>query len=95
MKKRLGAVLYNLDRTIASAIWPDHPQETISSQVGRIAIGAGKPDGWTPRWKFERMWAIALAKWLNSTPSIWGQDHTSKAIFHADALDHADDGKEQ
>jgi hypothetical protein len=94
VRKRLGAVLYNFDRLVASAIWGT-TQETISSEVGRIAIGAGKPDGWTPRWGFEVVWAVALAKWLNSTPAIWGQNHTSKAIFHADLLDHADDGKEQ
>lgn len=94
MKKRLGAFLYNADRTVASILWGT-TQETISSEVGRIAIGAGKPDGWSPRWDFERRWACALARWLNSTPAIWGHDHTSKAIFHADALDHADDGIEQ
>ena len=94
MRKRLGATLYNLDRLIASVIWGT-TQETISSEVGRIAIGAGKPDGWTPRYRFEAVWTKALAQWLNATPSIWGHDHTSKAIFHADQLDHADDGVEQ
>lgn len=94
MTKRLGAGLYNLDRLIASLIWGTS-QETISSEVGRIAIGAGKLDGWTPKWSWERKGAIALAKWLNSTPCLWGHDHTSKAIFHANLLDHADDGKEQ
>ncbi len=94
MKKRLGAVAYNLDRTIASLIWGT-VQETISSQVGRISIGAGQTDGWTPKRSFEIRWAKALAKWLNSTPSIWGYDHTNKAIRHADALDHVDDGQEQ
>lgn len=92
--RRLGAFLYNLDRTIASLIWGTH-QETISSEVGRIAIGAGKPDGWTPRWKFEVVWAKALANWLNTTPSIWGYDHTQKAIIHADELDAADNEDEQ
>lgn len=94
LRKRLGSFLYNLDRTIASLIFGTE-QETISSEVGRIAIGAGKPDGWTPRYQWETSAAIALARWLNSTPSIWGKDHTSKAIFHADLLDHADDGVEQ
>lgn len=83
-----------MDRSIASLLWGTY-QETISSEVGRIAIGAGKPDGWTPRWKFEITWAKALARWLNSTPKIWGVDHCNKAIVHADALDHVDDGREQ
>jgi hypothetical protein len=96
MKKanRIGNFLYNLDRTIASVIWGTS-QETISSEVGRIAKGAGQPDGWTPRWKFEVRWAKALAKWLNNTPSLWGIDHTNRAIEHADALDRVDDGTEQ
>lgn len=92
---RLGGFLYNLDRAIASLIWGCDPQETISSEVGRISLGAGKPDGWTPRYKCEIVWARALAKWLNTTPSIWGYDHTQKAIAHADELDHADNGDEQ
>lgn len=90
---RAGNFLYNLDRTIASLIWGT-AQETISSEVGRIAKGAGQVDGWTPRWKFEERWAKALAKWLDSTPKIWGIDHTSRAIQHANALDKADDGRE-
>ena len=94
MKKRLGYFLYNLDRCIASLIWGT-AQETISSEVGRIALGAGKVDGWTPKYKFELVWARALAKWLNSTPSIWGVNHTNKAILHADQLDRVDDGREQ
>ena len=92
--KRLGAFLYNFDRTIASLIWGTD-QETISSEVGRIALGAGKPDGWTPRWRFEVIWATALARWLNTTPKIWGYDHTAKAIIHADELDAADNQDEQ
>ena len=91
---RIGYFLYNLDRTIASLIWGTS-QETISSEVGRIALGAGTLDGWTPRYQFEIRWARALARWLNSTPSIWGVDHTKKAIAHADALDRVDDGREQ
>ena len=94
MPSRIGNVLYNLDRTIASLIW-NTSQETISSEVGRIAKGAGQPDGWTPRWKFEVVWAKALARWLDSTPKIWGVDHTSKAIAHADRLEAVDDGREQ
>lgn len=94
MPNRLQNVLYNLDRTIASLIW-NTSQETISSEVGRIAKGVGQVDGWTPRWKFEVRWAKALARWLDTTPSIWGTDHTSKAIKHADQLDAVDDGKEQ
>lgn len=91
---RIGNFLYNLDRMIASLIWGTS-QETISSEVGRIAKGAGQVDGWTPKWKFEIRWAKALARWLDTTPSIWGVDHTSKAIEHADKLDAVDDGKEQ
>lgn len=91
---RLGLFAYNLDRAVASLIWKTS-QETISSEVGRIARGAGEIDGWTPRYQFEIRWAKALARWLDSTPSIWGVDHTKKAILHADALDKVDDGKEQ
>lgn len=92
---RIGNFLYNLDRVVASLIWGGNPQETISSEVGRIAKGAGQPDGWTPRWEFEVRWAKALARWLDSTPKLWGVDHTAKAIKHADALEQADDGAEQ
>lgn len=88
---RLGNFAYNLDRAVAS-LWWGTSQETISSQVGRIAIGKGQPDGWTPRWGSETFLAKKLAKWLDSTPRIWGVDHTSKAIKHADALDRVDDG---
>jgi hypothetical protein len=91
---RIGNTLYNLDRMIASMIWGTS-QETISSEVGRIALGAGTPDGWTPRWRWEIVWAKALAHWLNTTPRIWGVSHCSKAITHADALARVDDGKEQ
>ena len=89
---RIGNFLYNADRAIASLLWGTS-QETISSEVGRISAGAGKPDGWSPRWKFEERWAKALATWLNKTPAIWGKDHTARAIQHADALDAVDDGK--
>jgi hypothetical protein len=94
LHNRVGNVLYNFDRMIASAIWGTS-QETISSEVGRIAKGAGQVDGWTPRWGFEVRWAKAVARWLDTTPKIWGVDHTSKAIAHADLLDAVDDGKEQ
>jgi hypothetical protein len=92
---RIGGCLYNLDRAIASLIWGGSPQETISSEVGRIALGAGQADGWTPRWKFEERWAKALARWLDATPKLWGIDHTKRAIEHADKLESVDDGKEQ
>lgn len=95
MKKRLGNFFYNADRAIASLVMGAPAQETISSEVGRIAIGQGKPDGWTPRWKWQGIMAKGLAQWLNNCKPIWGVDHTAKAIRHADALDHADDGKEQ
>ncbi len=91
---RIGNFLYNVDRAIASLVWGT-AQETISSEVGRISRGAGKPDGWTPRYKFEICWAKALAEWLDSTPRIWGVDHTTKAIEHADKLDAVDNGTEQ
>ena len=93
-KNRIGNFLYNVDRAIASLLWGT-AQETISSEAGRIAKGAGQPDGWTPRWKWEARWAKALARWLDGTPKIWGVDHTNKAIQHADELDAADDGTEQ
>src|SRR5271170_2675450 len=91
---RIGNMLYNADRAIASLIWGTS-QETISSEVGRIAKGAGQTDGWTPRWQFEIRWAKALARWLDTTPEIWGVDHTGKAIAHADLLDAVDNGTEQ
>lgn len=93
-RARLGNLWYNQDRTLASGRWGT-AQETISSEVGRIALGAGKPDGWTPRWEFEAIWARALARWLNSSPRLWGVDHTKKAIEHADVLDSVDNGVEQ
>lgn len=93
-RERLGNLWYNQDRTLASGRWGTS-QETISSEVGRIALGAGKPDGWTPKWRFEARWAAALAGWLNNTPRLWGVDHTGRAIEHADRLEGADDGREQ
>lgn len=94
MPNQFKAFYYNLDRTLASGTWAT-TQETISSEVGRIAIGAGKPDGWTPHYKWEIVWTKAVARWLNSNPSIWGKDHTLTAIKHADLLDSVDDGQEQ
>ncbi len=91
---RIGNFLYNADRAIASLIWGTS-QETISSEVGRIAKGTGQPDGWTPKWGSETRMAKALARWLDNTPKIWGRDHTQNAIAHADQLDHVDDGHEQ
>ena len=58
MPNRIGNFLYNADRAIASLVMGAPAQETISSEVGRIAIGAGKTDGWTPRFK----WQGGLAK---------------------------------
>lgn len=90
---RIGNALYNADRTIASLVWGTS-QETISSEVGRISRGeqqVGDKLHWAPTiWLCKR-----LAGWLDSTPRIWGVDHTKKAITHADALDAVDDGKEQ
>ena len=90
---RIGNMLYNLDRTIASAIWGTS-QETISSEVGRIARGE-RQVGEPLRWGSETKAAKWLAHWLDTTPRIWGVDHTAKAIEHADKLDAVDDGKEQ
>ena len=90
---RLGNFLYNIDRTIASLIWGTS-QETISSEVGRIARGE-KEIGEPLRWGTGRKFMIRLSHWLDSTPKIWGVDHTAKAIEHANKLDAVDDGKEQ
>jgi len=90
---RLGNFLYNLDRTIASLIWGT-AQETISSEVGRIARGecqVGEPI----RWGAEKRFAKWLARWLDTTPEIWGVDHTHKAMLHADKLDAVDNGEEK
>lgn len=86
-------MLYNFDRTIASAIWGT-AQNTISDEVGRIA--RNEPQVGDP---LRRKWQITLAKliarWLDTDSKIWGVNHTAKAISHADALDAVDDGKEQ
>lgn len=93
MSNRVGNVLYNLDRTIASLIWGTS-QETISSEVGRIARGE-RQVGEPLRWGAETRAAKLLARWLDSTPALWGVSHTAKAIQHANALDAVDDGQEQ
>lgn len=90
---RIGNFLYNVDRTIASLVWGTS-QETISSEVGRIARGE-RQVGEPLRWGAETQVAKAVARWLDTTPTIWGVDHTRKAIEHANALNAADDGKEQ
>lgn len=90
---RIGNVLYNVDRTIASLIW-NTSQETISSEVGRIARGE-RQVGEPLRWGAETRVAKWISHWLDRTPTLWGVDHTRKAIEHANALNAADDGKEQ
>jgi hypothetical protein len=90
---RVGNFLYNCDRAIASLIW-GVSQETISSEVGRIARGE-KQVGEPLRWGTGTKLAIKLSHWLDRTPSIWGVDHTAKAIQHADKLDAVDDGEEK
>ena len=90
---RIGNFLYNIDRAAASLIWGTS-QETISSEVGRIARGSQQV-GEPVRWGAGTKMAKALARWLNNTPKIWGINHCEKAIIHADALDKADDGAEQ
>jgi hypothetical protein len=90
---RIGYFLYNLDRAGASLIWGTS-QETISSEVGRISRGEIQV-GDQLHWKWTIRLCKRLARWLDSTPDIWGVDHTAKAIVHADALDKVDDGVEQ
>lgn len=90
---RIGNTLYNLDRMIASSIWGTS-QETISSEVGRIARGA-RQVGEPLHGRAQLFFCRALAYWLDHTPKIWGVDHTEKAIVHADELDAVDDGHEQ
>lgn len=93
LHNRIGNFLYNADRCIASLIW-GVSQETVSSEVGRIARGE-KQVGEPLRWGAETKAAIWLAGWLDNCPAIWGVNHTAKAIQHANALDAVDDGKEQ
>lgn len=90
---RIGNFLYNADRAIASLVWGTS-QETISSEVGRIARGE-RQVGEPVRWGAGTRLAKALAHWLDTTPKIWGVDHTEKAIAHADELDAVDNGVEQ
>ena len=80
--KRVLNFLYNLDRAVAS-LFGAPPQETISSEVGRVARSEAKGHN-----RFEQWAALFLARRL-------GQDHTKKAIEHADKLDKVDDGNEQ
>jgi len=93
MTNRIGFALYNFDRTIASLIWGTS-QETISSEVGRIARGE-RQVGEPLRWWAATGTAVRVSRWLDSTPKIWGVDHTKKAIEHADLLDKVDDGHNQ
>ena len=81
--------LYNLDRSIAS-LFGAPPQETISSEVGRVARGEAYGHCW-----FEEKAAILIARWLDTDTKLWGKDHTELAIKHADALDAVDDKIEQ
>ena len=81
--------LYNLDRAVAS-LGGAPPQETISSEVGRVANGTREG-----HFKAETWIAKQIAKRLDTDSWIWGQQHTLKAILHADQLNKLDDGKEQ
>jgi hypothetical protein len=85
----VGNFLYNLDRATAS-LFGAPPQETISSEVGRVERGTavGKD-------KFEEYAALRIAHWLDTNVRLWGPDHTAKAIMHALALDAVDDGTEK
>jgi len=88
-RTRIANSFYNLDRAIAS-LGGAPPQETISSEVGRVKRGetAG-------HYKWETVAAKALAWWLDNCPRLWGANHTGKAIEHADKLDAVDDHDEQ
>jgi hypothetical protein len=86
---RGGNCLYNLDRAVAS-LFGAPPQETISSEVGRVARGKAKTHNWFEQWA-----ALTIARWLDTDKHLWGQDHTLKAILHADQLNKVDDGVEQ
>jgi hypothetical protein len=90
---RIGNFLYNVDRSFASLFWGTS-QETISSEVGRIERGESQV-GDSVHWPATIWLCKRLAKWLDSTPRIWGMDHTEKAIAHADKLDAVDNGDEQ
>ena len=86
---RIGNCLYNLDRAVAS-LFGAPAQETISSEVGRVERSEAKGHN-----RFEQRAALFLAHRLDTDKWIWGQDHTLKAILHADQLDKVDDGVEQ
>ena len=78
-----------MDRAIAS-ICGAPAQETISSEVGRVARGEA-----VGHFKAETWAANKIANWLDTDEWLWGQDHTWRAMVHADALNKVDDGKEQ
>ena len=84
---------YNIDRAIASAVWGTS-QETISSEVGRIARGE-RQIGEPLHCKFMIRFCKFLAHWLDTDTTLWGPNHTGKAIQHADLLDSVDDGQEK
>lgn len=86
---RIGNFLYNLDRAVAS-LGGAPPQETISSEVGRVARGEA-----VGHFRLETWAALRIAHWLDTDWRLWGRDHTARAIEQADALDAADSGKEQ
>lgn len=86
---RVINVLYNIDRAFASAGGAP-PQETISSEVGRVARGEAHGHN-----RFEQWAAIRIARWLDTDKWLWGPEHTEKAIEHANKLNAVDDGAEQ
>lgn len=86
---QFGFFLYNLDRAVAS-LFGAPPQETISSEVGRVARGEAFGHN-----RFEQWAALRIARWLDTDIRVWGKNHTENAIKHADALDKVDDGHEQ
>jgi hypothetical protein len=80
---------YNIDRSVASLFGAPR-QETISSEVGRVARGEAQGHWWFETWTAKR-----LAHWLDTDTRLWGPDHTGLAIKHADALDAVDKALEQ
>jgi hypothetical protein len=80
---------YNIDRSVASLFGAPR-QETISSEVGRVARGTAQGHWWFETWAAKR-----LARWLDTDTRLWGPDHTALAIKHADALDAVDKTLEQ
>lgn len=87
--KRIRHCLYNLDRAVAS-LFGAPPQETISSEVGRVARGEARGHN-----AFEQRAALLIARWLDTDTRLWGQNHTQRAIEHANRLDASDNGVEQ